>query len=104
MSYVTTIETASEKFAFFDVGNGSYIELFYPDADTPALGTRATNDPVTHFALTTTNLHEVIERVRAANYRITGEPFPIMIGDWNTRIAFFEGPNGESIELIQMSI
>jgi len=103
MPYVTTVETPSEKFAFFDIGNGSYIELFHPNAATPAPGSHAANDPVTHFALTTINLHEVIERVRSANYTITVEPFSIIIGSWDTEVAFFEGPNGESIELFQVN-
>lgn len=102
MPYITTVETPGEKFAFFDTGNGSYIELFYPNQDTPAPGNRAANDPVTHFALTTSNLHEVIERVRAARYKITDEPFRIMLGNWDAIVAFFEGPNGESIELFQV--
>lgn len=102
MPYVTTIETPTEKFVFFDIGNGSYIELFHPNAATPSSGSRAANDPVTHFALTTTNLREVIERVRAANYKITIEPSNVMVDKWDIVFAFFEGPNGESIELFQV--
>ncbi len=103
MPYVSTIETPTEKFAFFNIGNGSYIELFHPNESTPAPDSRAANDPVTHFALTTTNLNEVIERVRAANVKITVEPFSIVLGNWDTTVAFFEGPNGESIELFQVN-
>jgi glyoxylase I family protein len=101
MPYVTEFEMPGEKFAFFDIGDGSYIELYHPNATTPSLGSTSANDPLTHIALTTTNLHEVIERVRSANYRITVEPFSIVIGIWDTTVAFFEGPNGESIELFQ---
>jgi glyoxylase I family protein len=103
MPYVTTIETPTEKFVFFDIGNGSYIELFHPNASTPAPGSPSANDPVTHFALTTTNLNEVIERVRAANYKITIEPSNVMVDKWDIVFAFFEGPNGESIELFQVN-
>jgi catechol 2,3-dioxygenase-like lactoylglutathione lyase family enzyme len=103
MPFVTEFETATEKFAFFEIGNGSTIELFHPLADTPKPNSPAANDPVTHFALTTSNLHEVIARVREAGYTITEEPFDIIIGTWDATIAFFTGPNGESIELFQLN-
>jgi glyoxylase I family protein len=102
MTFLTEVKLPDERFALFDVGNGSYVELFAPNVNTPTPGSAAANDPVTHFALTTSNLHEVLARVRAANYRITIEPFDLKIGAWDTTVAFFEGPNGESIELFQI--
>jgi glyoxylase I family protein len=103
MPFVTEFETATERFAFFDIGNGTYIELFHPMPNTPKPNTPAANDPVTHFALTTTNLAQVVARVREAGYNITEEPFAIVIGTWDATIAFFGGPNGESIELFQLN-
>lgn len=103
MPFITEIETATEKFAFFEIGNGTYIELFHPMADTPQPDSPATNDPLTHFALTTSNLHEIVARVREAGYTITEEPFDIVIGKWDATVAFFRGANGESIELFQLN-
>lgn len=86
----------------FDLGSGSYIEVFEDLNWSPApLG------PIFHFAVRTTRLHEAIEHLRSLGVKITAEPKDITIKTTNghggvpIRIAFCEGPNGESIELFE---
>ena len=50
---------------------------------------------IRHIALATSRVPEVAERVRAAGYQITKEPFEASIAT----IAFCIGPCGEEIEL-----
>lgn len=89
------------KIVLLDMGDGSYMELFQPEANTPAPGAAAPNDPVTHFALATTNTKAATEHVRQAGYEITMEPETLDLGPLTVTIAFFRGPNGESIEFFQ---
>jgi hypothetical protein len=77
------------------------MELFQPKDDTPAAGSPAPNDPVTHFALATTDTKGAIEHVRQAGYEVTVEPRTLNLGPLTISIAFFLGPNGESIEFFQ---
>ena len=57
--------------------------------------------PVHHFALATTDIHGAVEHVRAAGYEITVEPRDVDLGGLQITIAFFLGPNGESVEFFQ---
>jgi len=102
MAVVAEFGTPERKIALLDMGDGSYMELFQPKADTPAPGTAAANDPVTHFALTTTDTKAITEHVRRAGYEITVEPKTVELNSSLTvTISFFLGPNGESIEFFQ---
>ena len=83
------------------MGDGSHMELFQPTADGPKPGDPAPNNPVHHFALTTTDIHGAVEHVRAAGYEITVEPRDVDLGGLQITIAFFLGPNGESVEFFQ---
>ena len=78
------------------------MELFQPKADTPALGAAALNDPIIHFALATTDTKAATEHVRQAGYKITVEPKTVELGALTVTLAFFNGPNGESIEFFQV--
>ena len=51
-----------------------------------------------HFALATNQVDEAIEKVRAAGYAITMEPRDVQLGTLSARVAFCDGPAGESIE------
>jgi glyoxylase I family protein len=97
-----TWRTAPERAAMLDTGDGNYIEIFEdlnyrPDAYGAIL----------HFALRTTRLDEVAERLRAAKVKITVEPKEVILtttngaGALSIRLFFCEGPNGESIEFFQ---
>ena len=57
---------------------------------------------VTHFALATDDVDGIIEKVKAAGYTVTRGPVDIALPSdppLPARIAFIEGPLGESIEL-----
>ncbi len=104
MEVVLEFGSEARKIILLDVGDGSHIELFQPKADTPAAGSPAPNDPVIHFALTTTDLHAAVERVRQAGCEITVEPKDVILaGKVSVSIAFFLGPNGEVIEFFQVN-
>ena len=85
--------------AMLDTGDGNYLEVF-------AGGEKGVK-PVGgfyHIALRTDDVDAVIERVRAAGAEITLEPADRIIPSavpTSIRIAFFNGPDGESIELFQ---
>ena len=60
------------------------------------------NGSVNHFALACSDVDAVVEAARAAGAPITMEPREIVIKSeppMPARIAFFEGPAGESVEL-----
>ena len=88
-----------------DVGDGNYIEVFERDnvADQPS------EARLLHFCLRCTNLDDVVQRVRDAGMKITIEPKDVPIQnqaegqkpDITIRLAFFKGPDDETIELIQ---
>ena len=96
---------APTRAVMLDAGDGNYIEVF---EDLAYSG--PTNGAVNHYALRTTRLDAVAERVRAAGYKITMEPRDVTIpnttslGPVPVRIFFCEGPNGESIEFLQNTL
>ena len=61
MERVAEFGGADRKIVLLDVGDGSHIELFQPTADSPAAGAESPNDPVTHFALATTDARAATE-------------------------------------------
>ena len=104
MEIVFQWEAASppgRKVALLDMGDGSHMELFGPLETTPAPGSPATNDPITHIALATTDARAAIEHVRQAGYEVTVEPKDMQLGPLQVTLAFFRGPSGESIEFFQ---
>lgn len=102
MTVAAEFGSPERKIALLDMGDGSHMELFQPKADTPAPGADAPNDPVTHFAIATTDTEAATERVRQAGYAITVEPKTVELSSTLTvTISFFLGPNGESIEFFQ---
>lgn len=94
--------TPERRVWLLDMGDGSFMELFEPTADTPEPGTDAANDPIFHFALATSDTKSSIEHVRSAGYEVTVEPKTVELGDMTVTIAFFNGPSGESIEFFQV--
>lgn len=101
MKPIAEFGSPERKIMLLDTGDGSHIELFEPKSDTPAVDAPAANDPVTHFALTTTDTRASLEHVRRAGYEITVEPKDVTLDKLNVTIAFFKGPNGEIIEFFQ---
>ena len=101
MEVVVEAGPPDRKIFLLDMGDGSHMELFEPVANTPAPGSSAPNDPITHLALATTDTQAAIEHVRQAGYEVTVEPKTLELGPLTVTIAFFNGPNGESIEFFQ---
>lgn len=83
-----------------DAGDGCYLELFEPTENTPTGA--ATNDPLTHIALATTDARAATERVREAGYEITVEPKEVTLGALQVTLSFFRGPNGEVLEFFEV--
>ncbi len=102
MEVVAEFGSPERKIALLDMGDGSHIELFQPKADTPTPGAAAANDPIMHFALATSDTKAATEHVRQAGYEITVEPKTVELGTLTVTLAFFNGPNGESIEFFQV--
>jgi len=96
---------APTRAVMLDAGDGNYIEVFEDLAYTGA-----PNGAVNHYALRTTRLDAVADRVRAAGFKLTMEPRDVTIPTTNgagpvpVRIFFCDGPNGESIEFFQNTI
>src|SRR4051794_35653961 len=89
------------RIMMLDIGDGSHIELFAPlptTADQPA-----TANVLTHIALATSDTRQATERVRQAGYTITVEPKDVQLGAIAATIAFFIGPNGETLEFFQVN-
>lgn len=96
-----------QRAAMLDTGDGNYIELFErPDEPAPA---DAPEPVLLHVALRTDTLDQTLQAVRDAGMTVTmeatdlnipntapGQPTPIPV-----RIAFFQGPDGEVVELFQ---
>jgi glyoxylase I family protein len=89
-----------KRAVMLDTGDGSFLEIFE--------GGDAAHEPagaVLHFALRTQDCDGVTERARSAGARVTVEPKDVDIPAdpvLPVRIAFFEGPDKEVIELFQM--
>ena len=103
MTITAEFGSPERKIALLDMGDGSHIELFQPNTQTPAPGSDAPNDPVTHIALATTDVYAATEHVRQAGCKITVEPKDANLGTLNVTISFFLGPNGEVIEFFQVN-
>ncbi|MBI1924903.1 VOC family protein [Candidatus Poribacteria bacterium] len=101
MPIVAEFGSPERKIILLDMGDGSHIELFQPTAKSPQVGSPAANDPVTHFALATTDTRAALEHIRQAGYEITLEPRDVDLGAFKVTIAFFKGPSGEVIEFFQ---
>jgi len=101
---------APQRAAMLDSGGANYIEVFEDLAYAAD-----PNGAILHFALRTTKLDEVADRVRAFGAKITMEPKDVTIastaaganaatGPVPIRIFFCEGPSGEIIEFFQNSL
>ena len=103
MEKVLQFGSPERRIAFFDIGDGSHMELFEPMPDSTLSDKADGHDPVMHIAFTTTDIEAAVERVRAAGMEITTEPKTVNLGHLNVSIAFFNGPNGEIIEFFQVN-
>ncbi len=83
-----------------DTGDGNYLEIF-----ANAKPGEKPEGSIIHFALRTSDADGAIERARTAGANVTVEPKDVEIQSrpqpTPVRLAFFEGPDGETIELFQ---
>nr|WP_286267797.1 VOC family protein [Thalassotalea atypica] len=82
-----------------DVGNGTYIELF-PFAMYQTKGRGC----IAHFALRVDNLAMAIEHMESHGLDILRGPFTVRFLESTkviNKVAFYAGPDGEEIELIE---
>jgi glyoxylase I family protein len=100
-----TWSEAPKRAVMLDAGDGNYIEIFEDlDSRPAAVG------PINHFALRTTRIDAVVAHLRTLGVKITVEPKDVTIPTTNgaggvpVRLAFCEGPNGESIEFLQYTL
>ena len=103
MKLVAEFDGASpkRKIILLDVGDGSHMELFDVYEGSPKPEENVPNDPIFHFALVVDDARAAVEHVRTAGYEITVEPIDVNLGGLDVTLAFFLGPNGESIEFFQ---
>ncbi len=84
-----------------DAGNGGIVEIFERDPAPAGEGV------LLHFALKVASTDAAAAAARAAGCAITVEPKSVTIQDsegrgaYPIRIAFFQGPDGESVELFE---
>ena len=101
MEIIAEFGSPDRKIVLLDMGDGSHMELFQPTDGSPKVDDAGPNDPVTHFAMTTTDTRAAVEHIRESGYEITLEPLEVDLGNLKATIAFFKGPSGESIEFFQ---
>lgn len=90
-----------KRLALFGAPATTRIELVSPPSgETPPLAEHA-KPPIAHLAFEVENVPEALSRLRAHGLRVLVEPTEIDTDGLHATIAFFEGPNGESIELIK---
>ena len=102
MQIIAEFGSPERRILLLDIGDGSHMELFAPlPAAAAAADQSAAANLLTHIALATTDTRQAIEHVRQAGYTITVEPKDVQLGPIPATIAFFNGPNGETIEFFQ---
>jgi len=99
MKIVTRSQGPSQELILLDVGDGTHVELTIPidGRETPV----PSQTPWRHLALGVKDTRTAIELVRDAGYPVLVEPKDVQLGTLNATVAFFQGPNGESIEFFQ---
>jgi glyoxylase I family protein len=98
---VLTFPEEGQTVAMLDTGDGTYVELFSGGSGEKP------NGSILHLALRTDDCDAATERARAAGGTITQEPTDTVLeGDPPVRVrySFFEGPDGEQIELFQADV
>jgi glyoxylase I family protein len=98
---VLTFPEEDQTVAMLDAGDGTYVELFSGGSGEKP------NGSILHLALRTDDCDAATERARAAGGTITQEPTDTVLeGDPPVRVrySFFEGPDGEQIELFQADV
>jgi len=80
----------------FADASGYEIELASCDAKTAAI-----DGPVAHIGLAVADVEQAIRAIEREGFHVTRPPADVEIDGLRATIAFFTGPNGESLELIR---
>jgi glyoxylase I family protein len=75
----------------------AHIELIEKLTPSASSG-QPTEPPIAHLTFRVPDVDQAIDEVRAAGYPVTIEPKDVDLGDAPARLAFFTGPNGETLE------
>lgn len=102
MRMVAEFSEPERRLCLLADGSGGHIELYGPSVVSPTSPSTTKGDPFNHIALGTDDTRAAIESVRALGYEVTYEPHALRVGELDTVIAFFKGPNGESIEFFEV--
>jgi catechol 2,3-dioxygenase-like lactoylglutathione lyase family enzyme len=100
----TAFDLHGNRFAWLEAGSGRYIELVETGSDSRR---GADGDVFWHLALRSRHLETSVEAVREFGCEITRPITPLdlvdRVGDhpFPVRVAFFRGPDGEDVELIE---
>ncbi len=86
------------RLALLAIGGGSYVEVIGFPAET-AVPEAGQQHPFMHLALASNDPDTIWQRATAAGYASVIDPKDVQLGTVQARIAFFEGPNGETIEI-----
>lgn len=94
---------APERAVMLDVGDGNYLEIFErPDQPGPV---EEPQPAILHMAFRARDTSTALENARSAGVRVTVETKEVLIPSHPhptpVTLAFFEGPDGEIIELFQ---
>lgn len=84
-----------------DTGDGNYLEIFERPDERPVDG----GGQIIHFAIRTRDIDAAMQRARDGGARVTVEPKDVTIPSTPeptaVRLGFFQGPDGEEVELFQ---
>ena len=88
----------TKRGALLDVGDGNYLEIFGGGTGPKPVGV------MFHLALRTTDAGQALERARRYGAKVTMETNELVVPSdppLPIRIAFIEGPDGESVEFFE---
>ncbi len=94
----------NERAVMLDTGDGNYLELFAGGRRVDGSREAKAAGVFLHVALRTRDCDAAVERARRAGARVTVEPKDVDLQTspvTRIRIAFFTGPDGETLELFQ---
>ena len=90
-----------KRLVLFGAPESTRIELASPPPGEPTHPIEVAKPAIAHLAFEVEDVPAMLERIRDHGLRVVVEPTEIDTDGLHATIAFFEGPNGESIELIR---
>ncbi len=101
-SIVREWSNKGSRAVMLDMGDGAYLEIFERKA-APVLQT-GSDGALLHIAVKTLNCDASLELARRAGAEVTVDPKDVDFRcepAYRARIAFFKGPDGETVELVE---